>query len=726
MRATNLLLFLVCWAQAFNQTNVADDSIRIHTLLQKGAEIYTQNLSSARQSTTQALAIAQKTANNELLALCYKALAFYERKQQNENLLRYDSLFLLHAQRTANVPLALNAYDLYAKDLLNQNRLQKAAALLERGTQLAGQHGDKDGLARLIVSQGFYHQQQNNLRAAASHFEKSLVLFTELKNDLMIADSKYRLAYVNIYDGAFNNRMLDYATDAIYIYRQKNKPSFEGDCYDLLGYAYQSLGNKTKALPYYWQARELFSSAGYTIKVVNEDVTLAQLYLDKNNTDSSGYYLAEGETLATQTGYDKGLAMVQAIKTKWLAAKNKLGEAEQAVAKAQKLNNKIGRGEIDLMINQYLAEVKAGENKSDSSALYLQNNIAVLKKLYPPSVLAPMIANDLKRSGITDEKAIGAVKKLFGISDSAYAEPKQVLTNAEYTVLLKAINNPSPTSDSSLQAINQKQLVEMEEKYGRRLLLDSTALQQQRLQLAGNEIRQKNLWLAMAILLLLIFLLAGFYLYKSRRQAVRLHNIEEAARKAEEKARHEIAELKQEADHRVGNTLQLIQALIGETKATATDRESFQLLEGRVEPLVILYNMLRNTQAKEVWLQDYFEKICTYLQQSYAGPKHIEVKVEAAENIEGTKASTLGLIVNELVTNAFKYAFAERNNGLITLTLKSNNGNYILHVADNGVGITKRSKTGTGLGIIEDLTRQIKGEVKQFNNTGANFEIIFQ
>ena len=91
---------------------------------------------------------------------------------------------------------------------------------------------------------------------------------------------------------------------------------------------------------------------------------------------------------------------------------------------------------------------------------------------------------------------------------------------------------------------------------------------------------------------------------------------------------------------------------------------------------------------------------------------------------------SLGLIVNELVTNSIKHAFKECNNGKIGISLKLQKGNELcLTISDNGNGIPHkidfRNTRSLGLQLVCSLTKQINGEVTYINTKGSTFKINF-
>ena len=91
----------------------------------------------------------------------------------------------------------------------------------------------------------------------------------------------------------------------------------------------------------------------------------------------------------------------------------------------------------------------------------------------------------------------------------------------------------------------------------------------------------------------------------------------------------------------------------------------------------------------------------------------------------------LGLIISEVISNCYKYAFENQNSGEIKIDLKKNSDNaYLLVLRDNGVGYPENfnvsSSKSLGMKLIQILTHQIGGEFNCFNENGAIVEIHFK
>ena len=157
----------------------------------------------------------------------------------------------------------------------------------------------------------------------------------------------------------------------------------------------------------------------------------------------------------------------------------------------------------------------------------------------------------------------------------------------------------------------------------------------------------------------------------------------------------------QELAHRTKNNLQMIAsvlALQARAQQEPALRESFNAAVARVQVIANAHDRLQPGGAQgEVNVRDYLTDLCRNLGDSLRGLRPVAVRVDAEPITAGTdKAVPLGLIVNELVTNAFKYAFPDGAEGLVQVTLRrTENQTVELTVRDNGVGCASRHE---GLG----------------------------
>jgi two-component sensor histidine kinase len=128
---------------------------------------------------------------------------------------------------------------------------------------------------------------------------------------------------------------------------------------------------------------------------------------------------------------------------------------------------------------------------------------------------------------------------------------------------------------------------------------------------------------------------------------------------------------------------------------------------------------------------EYFNSIITQLSKAYGTMQrliNIDVKVDNV-HLPIAFAIPCGLILNELLTNAFKYAFPGGQSGEIIVKFHKMNNRFVLSVGDNGVGLPARlnfrEANSMGLRLINILTRQLKGEMNLDQSKGTLFKITF-
>jgi PAS domain S-box-containing protein len=147
--------------------------------------------------------------------------------------------------------------------------------------------------------------------------------------------------------------------------------------------------------------------------------------------------------------------------------------------------------------------------------------------------------------------------------------------------------------------------------------------------------------------------------------------------------------LLKELQHRVKNSLQIITALVRLEARNAREGKTvnFDSIASRIQALSILYDALSaNVKDHEVDLGEYLSAIASAAMRSHAKVGiRLDLKVESCP-VSVNVAMPTGLVVNEIMTNAFKYAFSERQSGTVMVhCLRQNNSCSVL-VADDGVG----------------------------------------
>lgn len=192
-----------------------------------------------------------------------------------------------------------------------------------------------------------------------------------------------------------------------------------------------------------------------------------------------------------------------------------------------------------------------------------------------------------------------------------------------------------------------------------------------------------------------------------------------------------------EIHHRVKNNLQLIHSLLRlqvyhnaspEVKTALKDTLS------RVRAIALIYeSLLRSERLDQINLKTYLDKIVSHLVSLYHKKgKNIQVLLNLEEvSVDLSAAHPCGLIVSELVSNSLKYAFADRSEGTIRITLhKSDEQKITLVVSDDGVGLPAdfdfKKATSFGWQIVHDLVRQLNATLTWKSDGGTEVAVTFR
>jgi PAS domain S-box-containing protein len=210
-------------------------------------------------------------------------------------------------------------------------------------------------------------------------------------------------------------------------------------------------------------------------------------------------------------------------------------------------------------------------------------------------------------------------------------------------------------------------------------------------------------------------------------------------KEAEDRIRASLKEketLLKEVHHRVKNNLQITSSLFSLQSAATKDEailDIFRQSSNRIQSMALVHEKLYSSaNLSQIDASEYIKSLVPNLLLSY-GPRAANISLHwATENLwlEIDKAIPLGLIINELVSNCAKHAFAAGARGDIWIDLQREHEEVVVVVADNGVGFPDGldfQHTGTlGLQLVNTLTNQLKGTIEMRSNGKTEFRIRFR
>ncbi len=211
-------------------------------------------------------------------------------------------------------------------------------------------------------------------------------------------------------------------------------------------------------------------------------------------------------------------------------------------------------------------------------------------------------------------------------------------------------------------------------------------------------------------------------------------------KKNEEKIKKSLKEketLLKEVHHRVKNNLQIVSTMLKLQSDFIDDEnllDKFKESQNRIQSIALVHERLyKSEDLSKINFDDYLRDFMVDIVHSYKDKKKsIDWRCNCKNiSLNVSTGITCALIINELVSNSFKHAFSEKNQGRIDIELYyEHGGQYILKVKDDGKGLPKnfdiKRCSSLGLQLVDNLVNQFNGIIKYYNDNGAVFEIVFK
>lgn len=488
---------------------------------------------------------------------------------------------------------------------------------------------------------------------------------------------------------------------------------------------YLNTGDAKTALKYAHRQLEAATELKDSLSISNSYTMLSAIYELLGNTDESIRYSRRALELNERIGNVFNRALVLSNLGLLYNGAGRYEEAlpylHQAIYYATEVDNTPRQQTMGYML--------AGESHShlknyDSALYYLAKAENMIEHIDAPQdrvKLLNIYAATFKalgryREGIQSlQKAIVIARekklaKMHSLSAIALAELSEL--EQDYRTAYNSLKEHKAIEDSLSGAEVQKAIAELKEKYESEKKDERIAQQKNnnRLLIGG---------------LLLAALLAGLILIQYLRQRTANATIQKQSDK--------LTLLMKELHHRVKNNLQIISSLLSlqsfrikDEKASRAVREGQQ----RIEAMSLIHQRLyTRDNITEINIREYISDLVDSLQSAYGfGKDKINIRLDIADELMNVdQAIPLSLIVNELVTNAFKYAFEDNQAPELTVILKRKDGNIVLQVADNGKGVNIEEwtdKEGSfGKELIQTFVKQLNGYLDIAVDKGSQFTL---
>jgi len=249
---------------------------------------------------------------------------------------------------------------------------------------------------------------------------------------------------------------------------------------------------------------------------------------------------------------------------------------------------------------------------------------------------------------------------------------------------------------------------------------------------AIQEIYQTALFVGGIIVLFLIVLLV--FIRKQYIQLDKKNSQISLQRDQLAKSEKEIGLLLKEVHHRVKNNFQIVSSLLELQFRNVDDEQTQSLLQegkNRVQSMAFIHQQLYQNDQLHIEFDVYVPKLISELQHIYGSTNiQTDIQIPTGLALDIDTAIPVGLILNELLTNAMKYGFGKDDKQLAIHINKQEAGNYSLIVMDNGQGLPEGTSLATttsmGLRLVRRLAKQLQGSVDYNSTDGCTFSVQFK
>ncbi len=498
---------------------------------------------------------------------------------------------------------------------------------------------------------------------------------------------------------------LDYYVEALKKYEIIKDSLYMGISMNNIGACYQFRKKPKETIEYYENALSIFKKINNKQWIANVSYNLSNQYAEQKNFSKS-LVVSQLALKSFQELKDKnseGLAFTQLGRIYLDTEKY-----PQAIAYFEKSNQ---------LISETDDPIAVGINYENLGAAYTQigNYSAGESKL--------LRAIDIFKKHQSLEhltKSLAAIKTLY----AKWGKFQEAFLYGEEF---------QKANDSLFNATKDERMLETIKKYDLEKKEQQISLLNSQNELKDLKIKKSEeeaVFYGLGILGLAVLGGIGFYLYQVKKKTS-----EELSQKNAiiTEALHEKEVLMQEIHHRVKNNLQVVSSLLSIQSRHLTDNQAIEAIkegQNRVKTMGLIHQSLyQENDFRGVNMKNYISKLIKNLFNSYnIQPEKIQLKTEISElNLDIDTVVPLGLIINELVTNALKYAFPDDNKGVIWVKTGLENERFILQVYDDGVGLPEgfsiEKSNSMGYQLIQNFVNKLSAQLTILNKNGTFVEI---
>jgi two-component sensor histidine kinase len=585
-----------------------------------------------------------------------------------------------------------------------------------------------DSLKLQMLNDLGYYYHSRNLNTALDYIEEGLCLARQLKNQRW----EGRL---QISQGAILLRMeeLDLAEKVLNEAIDKVLPTDRWLLYTNLCYVYERRGMLDKASEFALQTLQLGEELGQDRAKAMAYSDLSCLFWKQGKFEQALAYSLKSIALYEKRGindldYDFTLYLVG---NNYLAL-NQHQEALDYYERSIRMGEQYGfynnlsdvyisLADLYASLETYTKAEKAGLEALKYARL-LENNFMIMRsllslgKIYNQEAKYNEAEESLQMSIVVATEDFGDkffLQQVYEALATAYAG------QAQYDKAYRAMQQHDQLEAQVFTREADQRLAELQTQL-------EVAQKENTIQLQQSQLNQQAEFQFLMVIILVLMVSFLLFLYQTYQQKKK-HNRTLA------KKNQEMEFLLKEIHHRVKNNLEVVSSLLS-LQAHEQDGQFQEVMvenQNRVQSMSIIHEKLyQGENLSTIEMKDYFLNLGNYVIHMFGAEECVELRCDMdAIEVDVDMAIPIGLIVNELLTNALKYAFPDGRKGYISISLTQKDNLLLMKVADNGVGRRQEKSPeskGFGSELVRLLTRQLEGKMRLDMQQGTTIQFEFQ
>lgn len=528
------------------------------------------------------------------------------------------------------------------------------------------------------------------------------------------------------------------------------------DVYNKLGIHYTNIDNDSTALTYFTKAIQLGQNISDTILMIKPLRGLSGLFLKMGLFDKTIEYASSGLLLAKKINDKLSVAALSNNLASGHAKKGSYPIAIKYYKEALSINKDLKLTESVIRNLSNIGTIYIWDKKLDSASYYFEKAVKLLQEIDVPrtSIYTLSALGELRNKQGNHKEAIRYATVVIDIAKKAQLESLadgayEVLVDAykgtkDYDNALKAYEKYWEIKQRFLETNRNKTVAQIEQQFQQYKKEKEIEIKVAEIALLRKEQSLTTLTRNGAfilVLLLSVMTLLYFNRFKlKKRSADELESKNEEINQQHKFIQTSLSEketLLREIHHRVKNNLQIISSLLNIQSSHIKDENVLASIhegQSRVQAMSLIHqNLYQSDHLNNVDIDNYLGQLVSYISSMYVSPdKSVLTEITAnGLHFDIDTAIPLGLIVNELVSNSYKYAFKDQKYGIIKVIIEQQSEmDFELKVADNGIGIGEniisKDSSSLGLKLVKILSRQLRGSFYSESQNGSIFIVKFK